>query len=238
MKNTIAVVGALASMMSVAAAELSGEAHAGYATQYIFRGQDLGNNLFYGGFDGTYSGLFGMKNLSANAGAWGGQFDFSSAGGAAIDGELDLYGSLGFDFGKVQAEAGYTYYLFDGATNSQEAFASLSTYCEKCEMHFALTYFVDIADQDQGGYLEATISKSFEFNEKLSLDIEFLAAYLVEETEFSHVGVTLALPYQLNDIITVSPYVAATFELGGLKTVSPSSAGNEYIAGASVSAGF
>jgi hypothetical protein len=239
MKKTIALIGAMASMMGGAAAELSGEAHAGYATQYIFRGQDLGNNLFYGGFDGTYSGLFGMKNLSANAGVWGGRFDFSPAGGPKVEGELDLLGSLAYDFGKVQAEVGYTYYLLDAdGLDSQEAFASLSSYCEKYEMHFALSYFMDIRDQDNGGYLEASVSKNFELNEKLSLNIEFLAAYLVEDSEFSHLGATLALPYQLNDIFTISPYVAATIELAGLKLVSPSNAENEYIGGVSISAGF
>jgi hypothetical protein len=239
MKKTIALVGALASMTGTAAAELGGEAHAGYATQYIFRGQDLGNNLFYGGFDGTYSGLFGMKNLSANAGVWGGKFEFSPAGGPEVDYEVDFFGSLGYDFGKLRAEAGYTYYLFDvDGRDSQEAFFSLSSFCEKLEMHFAVTYFLDIRDQDNGGYLEGTVSRSFELNEKLSLDLELLAAYLIEESEFSHLGATVALPFRLNDAFTVSPYVAATIELAGLKVVSPSNAQNEYIAGVSVSAGF
>ena len=235
MKKTIALVGALASMTGAAAAELGGEAHAGYATQYIFRGQDLGNNLFYGGFDGTYSGLFGMKNLSANAGVWGGKFEFSPE----VDREVDFFGSLAYDFGKLHAEAGYTYYLFDvDGLDSQEAFFSLSSFCEKLEMHFALTYFLDIRDQDNGGYLEGTVSRSFELNEKLSLDLELIAAYLTEESEFSHLGATVALPFRLNDAFTVSPYVAATIELAGLKVVSPSNAQNEYIAGVRVSAGF
>lgn len=239
MKKTILVIGALASMIGGAAAELSAGAHAGYATQYIFRGQDLGNSLFYGGFDGSYSGLFGMKNLSANAGVWGGRFDFSPAGGPKVEGELDFYGSLGYKFGKIEAEVGYTYYLFDaGGLDSQEAFAKLSTYCEKCEMEFALAYFLDLRDQDNGGYLEASVSKNIELSEKLSLDIELLGAYLAEESEFSHVGATVALQYQLNDMFTISPYVAATIELAGLKVVSPSDAQNEYIGGVSVSADF
>ena len=75
-------------------------------------------------------------------------------------------------------------------------------------------------------------------SERFSLDVEFLAAYLLEEVEFSHLGVTVALPFHVNDVITISPYAAATFELGGLQTVSPSDAQNEYIVGASVSAGF
>ncbi|MFP6882573.1 MAG: hypothetical protein VCA34_16600 [Roseibacillus sp.] len=48
----------------------------------------------------------------------------------------------------------------------------------------------------------------------------------------------MALPFRLNDAFTVSPYVAATIELAGLKVVSPSNAQNEYIAGVSVSTGF
>ena len=240
MKKSIALIGALASLTGGTVAELGGEAHVGYATQYIFRGQDLGNTLFYGGFDGTYSGLFGRKSLSANAGVWGGTFDFSPAGGPDVDGEVDLFGSLAYDFGKFQAEVGYTFYIFPDADglDSQEAFFTLSSYCEACKMYFALTYFLDIEDQDNGGYLEATVSRSFEINEKLSVDVELLAAYLTEESEFSHVGATVALPYQLSDIFTISPYVAATLELDGLKTVSPSNAENEYIGGVSISAGF
>lgn len=240
MKRLIALTGAVASLTGGAAAEFGGEMHVGYATQYIFRGQDLGNKLFYGGFDGTYSGLFGMKQLSANAGFWAGTFDFSPAGGPDIDSEIDLYGSLGYDFGKVQAEVGYTYYWFpdpDG-TDSQEAFFSLSSFCEACKVYFALTYFQDIANQDNGGYLEATAARSFALGEKFAVEVELLAAYLIEEGEFSHLGATVALPFQLNEVFTISPYVAATVELDGLQTVSPSDAENEYIAGVSLSAGF
>jgi hypothetical protein len=240
MKKSIALIGAASLLTGAAVAELSGEAHVGYATQYIFRGQDLGNSLFYGGFDGTYSGLFGMKQVSASAGVWGGTFDFSPAGGPDVDSEVDIYGSLGYDFGAFQLETGYTFYLFPDTDDldSQEAYFSLKAYCESCQVHAALTYYLDIADQDNGGYLEATVSRSFELSEKLSVDVELLAAYLLEEGEFSHVGATLALPIQLGEIFTISPYVAATIELDGLQDVSPSDAENEYIAGISLSAGF
>ncbi len=239
MKKTITLIGALASLTGGAAAELGGEAHAGYATGYIFRGQDLGDHLFYGGIDGTYSGLFGMKSLSVNAGLWAATFDSSSVPGSTVDAEVDFFGSVSYDFGPVEAEAGYTYYLFDAeGLDSQEAFFSLSSYCEALKTYFALAYFLDIRDQDNGGYLEGTAARSFEINEKLAIDVEILAAYLIEEGNFSHLGATVALPFQITDAITVSPYVAATLELEGLKAVSPSNAENEFIGAVSVSAGF
>ncbi len=236
----MALMGVWASLAGGAAAELGGEAHAGYATRYIFRGQDYGNTLFYGGFDGTYSGLFGMKSLAANAGVWAGNFDYSPAVGPDIDSEIDVFGSLGYDFGMLQAEAGYTFYLFpdSGVDDSQEAFFRLSSYWQACEIFVALTYFLDIEDQDNGGYLEATASRSFDLGEKLSLDVELLAAYLFEEGEFSHLGATVAFPYRIGEVLTVSPYAAMTLELEGLKSVSPSNAENEYIGGVSLSAGF
>lgn len=242
MKRLSALIGAVAaSLVGPATAEFEGEVQAGYATQYIFRGQDYGNSLFYGGFDGTYSSLFGMKKLSANAGVWAGTFDFSPAGGPDIDSEIDLYGSLGYNLGEnARFDVGYTYYLFpdEGDFDSQEAFFSLSAYSESLETHFALTYHLDIADQDNGGYLEGTAARRFALNDKLSLDVELLAAFLLEEGEFSHLGATFAMPYQLTDLITVSPYLSATLELDGLEGVSPVDAENEYIGGVTISAGF
>lgn len=240
MKKTIALIGVLASMTSGANAELTLDANAGYASEYIFRGQDYGNSLLYGGFDATYSGLFGLRKLSGRAGTWAGNFETRPAGGVNFDSEFDFYGALGYDLGFAQAEAGYTYYLFPdaGSLDSQELFFSFSKYCEECQMNFALTYFLDLEDQDNGGYLQATVSKSYTLSERLSLDIELLGAYLVEEGDFSHLGATISFPFVITDVLTLTPYVSGTLELDGLSTVSPTNAQNELIGGITLSAGF
>ena len=79
----------------------------GYATDYIFRGNDQGEDLVSIGLD--YSSAL-TEDINYNLGAWYASFD-----GPANDVELDLYASLDWELFGLGWEAGVVFYNYPDA---------------------------------------------------------------------------------------------------------------------------
>ena len=164
MRKHTKIIGAMAAASALlagyASAELEGEVHVGYSSEYEFRFVDLGDDLVEAGVDLSYDAGF----VGLSAGAWYGSVDnqFDSFN------ELDLYAAISKELGPVNLELGYIYYGFDatGSTDTQEVYLS-ATYNLPWEIALSATYYYDF-DAANGWYLQPELSKSFKFNDCLA----------------------------------------------------------------------
>jgi len=236
MRNYRKTIGALAAASALvagyASADIEGDVHIGYSSDYIFRGADLGNGLAEAGVDLStdYAGL----NFSG--GLWYGSIeksDLFDGPGFAIPShysELDIYGAVSKDFGFVTAHLGYIWYIYqdnDVVTpvgsfklrdDAQELYFGLSR-----EIYWgingALTYYMPV-EGENGGYLELGLDKTFKLHECVDLVAGVKAGYFVEAHDWAHVTPSLTLNIKVKDNVTISPYVAYSFEGDDLATVS------------------
>ncbi|MFK7910651.1 MAG: TorF family putative porin [Akkermansiaceae bacterium] len=219
MKNTIKSIiiggGLMAASSLTASAEVEYEVYAGYHSAYEFRGVNFGDDMFDAGFE-LSTELGG--GISLTAGAWYQDSD-GNTGVAAFD-ELDLYLELSKSFGSVDVSVGYISYIFPGTqnVNTDEVYVGLSTELES-GIGFGLTYYHDTNEID-GGYLEFEVTKSYEINPCVSLDISAGAAwsfgYNRDVTSpgatgdldgFNHFFAGLALPWEVRENFTLTPYI-------------------------------
>jgi len=237
MQNYCKTIGALAAASALvagtASAEIEYEIHTGYTSQYIFRGQDAGDDLVEVGVDAAYE----LNGLSLSAGAWYGSFDTAAPGQVDAD-ELDLYAEVAKDFGFVNAAIGYIYYdnlralATPGAPDQQEVYFSVGH--EFLGFETSLTYFWDV-EGDNNGYTEAFFGKKFELSPCLVLNTGVTAAYLWEEHDFAHVTARVALDWTFTETATLSPFVAHSWGLGNKGGLNYD---NELVGGALLSVKF
>ncbi len=88
----LALAGLSTTLVAAAAAEIESEFHAGYSSDYVFRGMDIGPDLFEFGLDFAGSGNAGaLGDFDWSAGIWYGSF---SVGDDTGSNELDVYGEV------------------------------------------------------------------------------------------------------------------------------------------------
>jgi uncharacterized protein (TIGR02001 family) len=205
MKNTMIAGVAAFALAAPAYAALETEIHAGYHTIYEFRGVDLGDDLYEAGIDLSYELIEGLE---LSGGVW---YADNDAGD-----ELDLYVGLTKSIGPVDLSVGYIYYNIPegSAWDTDEFYLGLSHELA-CGIGLALTYYEDV-DEIDAGYLEFEVTKSIELSECLALDIAAGAAWSFDYNadvdgtsldDFNHWHVSLALPWELKEDVTLSPYV-------------------------------
>jgi len=260
MQNYCKIIGAMAAMSALVAgnaqAEVEYDLHAGYSTSYLFRGANLGDDLVEAGVDVSAD----VAGLTLSGGAWYGDYDISNGGlGDSVQGydvysahELDLYAEVAKDFGFLTASVGYIYYDQQGyilnnlVGDSQEVYFSVSR-----DFGFAtaaLTYYWDVqgdvADGDNDGYSTLDVSKSFELNQCLTLNVGSTLGYLVEEGHLAHLTTKVSLDYAFAEHAKFSPYVAGSLDLSGghgnayQYGAITDNAKNELVGGAMISASF
>lgn len=217
-KTVGALVAATGMLAGYATAELEGEVHVGYNTEYIWRGVELGQDMAEAGVDLAYD-LGNGFNVSG--GAWYASFDDS----LWADDELDLYAEVSKDFGWATFFTGYIYYMNGPHTNkwisrsddAQEVYFGFSR-----ELFWgidaSLAYYWDIVG-DNGGYTELGLEKSVELSPCLTWDNGVKLGYMIEEGGLSHLTVMTALNWNFWGNATVSPYLAYSWELDELDTV-------------------
>ncbi|RYD34509.1 MAG: hypothetical protein EOP87_09065 [Verrucomicrobiaceae bacterium] len=256
MRNYSKLIGALAAVSALAAGNASAidinyNLHAGYTSEYIFRGINSGSDLVETGFDASTELASGF-NLSA--GVWAATFDAPTAGGSNDQTEIDLYAKASYDLGFAVASVGYIYYYNDqdDATvgigrdlfDAQEVSFGLSR--EFFGLNVGLTYFWDVST-DNDGYSELSISKSFELNSCLTLNVGSALGYLVERGHLSHLTTKVSLDYEFVENARFSPFVALSVDLTGghfddvvpsPTTSSAPGTKNELVGGAMISVDF
>ncbi len=238
MQNYCKTIGAMAAASALvagtASAEIEYELHTGYSTQYVFRGQDLGDNLTEAGFDAAYD----YNGIMLSNGIWAAFFNNSPANtGNQIDSEVDLYAEAAYDFGYVTGAIGYIYYWNLGAlgADAQEVYFSVAKDFYGVETSF--TYFWDVAGAgiDNDGYSELYAGKGFELSPCVTLNTGLTLGYLWEQTEASHLQLKVGVDWAAFENATISPFLAYSWGLGNSGNVSYE---NEFVAGSILAVSF
>ncbi|MES2441106.1 MAG: hypothetical protein V4584_18735 [Verrucomicrobiota bacterium] len=218
-------------------AEVEYELHTGYSSSYLFRGVELGDDLVEVGFDAAAE----YNGFALSAGVWGTAFDQSGTSND-IDSEVDLYAEAGYDLGFATASVGYIYYWnlanTSGGVDDQEVYFSLSR-----DFGFAtasLTYFWDVIENLGGneGYTELALSRAFELNQCLTLNVGGNLGYLIEGGDFTALTTKVSLDWGFAEHAKVSPFVAYSIALGESTGSLWNSTENEFVAGSMLSVGF
>jgi hypothetical protein len=185
---------------------------AGYDTDYIWRGYDLGHDFAWTALD--LSIPLG-DSLEASLGVWyTDTFDDDS------NNEVNYYASLGQDFGAFGVEIGYTHYAYPDAGNgpeSNEAYISAGTTVGPLDVSLAYYHDFDL----EVSYVEAAATTSIPLSSAVSLDPSVGISYAdiddapagVEDSGFNHFFARLDLSIQLTDSATLTPYVATSSAL-------------------------
>ena len=185
---------------------------AGYDTDYIFRGYDLGHDYTWTALD--LSIPLG-DSLEASLGVW-----YTDAFNDSPGNEIDLYASLAQDFGAFGVEIGYIHYAYPDAGNgpeSNEAYISAGTTVGPLDVSLAYYHDFDL----EVSYVEAAATTSIPLSSAVSLDPSIGISYAdiddapagVEDSGFNHFFARLDLSIQLTDSATLTPYVATSSAL-------------------------
>lgn len=248
MQNYCKTIGALAAASALVAgnatAEIEYEIHTGYSSEFIFRGVDLGNNLFEVGLDAATE----WNGIGLSAGAWAGFFDAGNIwrdGGYyntnnQIDSRVDWYGEVSYDFGFMTGAIGYVYYWNMGqlGVDDQEIYFQASR-----DLGFAaasLTYFWDLAENNGGnnGYMELALGRSWELNPCLVLNVGTNIGFLAETTTFTAWTTKASLDWGFVDRARLSPFVALSIALDEENNTMWEETNNEFVAGSMLSVSF
>jgi hypothetical protein len=240
MHNYCKTIGALAAASALVAgnaqAEVEYEIHTGYSSMYLFRGLDLGDDLVEVGLDAATE----VNGFGLSAGIWASAFDSSATTNSGTDNEIDFYVEGSKDLGFLTASIGYIYYwnMSSLGVDDQEVYFAVSR-----DFGFAtasLTYFWDIVENNGGnnGYTELALSRSFELNQCLTLNVGTNVGFLVEGGEFTSWTTKTSLDWGFTETAKLSPFVAVSIALGEEANTAWASTDNEFVAGSMLSVSF
>jgi hypothetical protein len=250
MQNYCKTIGALAAASALVAGNASAEVEytlgTGYTSEYIFRGQNLGQDLV----EASASASTEWNGIGLSAGAWYGSYDT----GADLDGdlvrdadvdELDLFAEASKDLGFVNAAVGYIYYMNEDiagrngidaiADDVQEAYVKLSR-----DLGFAnayAAYYWDL-EGDNDGYSELGLSRGFELNQCLTLNLGTNIGYMWEDDQDTSWTTKASLDWGFAESAKLSPFVALAVQLTDDNDNYTAGFGNELIGGCMLSTSF
>ena len=213
MQNYCKTIGALAAASALVAGNASAEVEytlgTGYTSEYLWRGANLGEDLV----EVTATASTEWNGLGLSAGAWYGSFD--NGGDRPSEGdidELDLFGEVSKDLGFLTAAVGYIYYMYEPYDNqdAQEVYVKLSR-----DLGFASAYAVYFWDVegDNDGYSEIGLSRGFELNQCLTLNLSTNYGFMFEETQDTAWTTKAALDWGFAENAKLSPFVALSVAL-------------------------
>lgn len=210
----VSAVGAYAEGPSV-----SGVASVDVMTNYVWRGQTLSNSwVIQPAVSVSYGGFTAALWANYDSDRYEGGSDSSGHGEVT---ETDLTLSYSRDIGDFTLGAGYIYYAFDAANDTQEVFAT-ATYNVLLSPTLAVFYDYDEGD---GWYIQAAVSHTFDLPKNLALRIGASASYNIDSemlgydkdgdtfSGFYNGEVSTALTMPVTDHISITPKVAYSFAL-------------------------
>lgn len=249
MQNYCKTIGALAAASALAAGnatayDIDYEMTAGYTSEYLFRGFNLGQDLV----EVELVAATQINGFALSAGAWYASFDESTGAGAPFNNananELNLFAEVGYDLGFAEAAVGYIYYYYpQGQANQtllgrakadQEVYFSLAR--DFGIVDVSLTYYWLTSGSDNDGYTELAASNSTALNHCLTLESGVAVGYQVEKGKFAHITAQVGLAYAFTENATFTPFVAHSWSLSENGIYAGTR--NELVGGALVSVSF
>jgi len=215
----------------------------GYDSMYVFRGVSVlgtsaSDGLIWTNLSGTYNVI---TNLSITTGVWWAN-SYNQSGGANYPGgfynELDAYASVTYSAGPVDLSVGYIYYNYPylapgGLYDTHEITLGLA-YTALPYVTPSLTMYYDCG-RYQGWYGELRVDGEIPvYGDIITLNPSFWtsvdfgsvrkafagenlttgAVDLGGTAGFNDIGVGLKAVIKVNEVISVSPYVKASFPIG------------------------
>ena len=225
MKKTIALSAISAMALSGLAysqddASVSTDLAVSYNTKYVFRGQDLGDDLYTYGIDVAGSDFCG---LDWSAGIWYANWDpgDDEFGNPFGDEELDIYGEVSKSFGNFTAALGFIRYVFPDGNDegNTEVYAGVST--EYAGFALGATVYWNV-DADSGSvtssgdlYYEVSAEYAYDISDKISASAGVTVGFQDLEIRgdddfdgYAHITATLGASYAVSENISVSPYIS------------------------------
>jgi hypothetical protein len=195
------------------ATDLGFEFILGYDTEYNFRGQAYGENITY--LDLGYEFSITDK-LSLEIGGW---YAVVPDAPDAFT-EMDYYATLSYVMSEnTTVGLSYTHYSYFNIDWADQL--ELGTFVETSwgSFDFAFAFYHDF--QVDGQYVQAAVSRTFEVSDWLAIEpgalISANRTYLISDTGFNNVGLSLAFPIPVTDNLVLRPYIAAALPVDALK---------------------
>jgi len=238
MKNNCKIIGALAAASALVAGNASAEVeyliHAGYTSEYIFRGIDLGNNLTEAGLDASTE----VNGWGLSAGVWSAAFD--SPAPDDINLETDFYGAVSKDLGFMTAKVGYIYYWNLGNLGVDDQEISFQASRDFGFATASLTYFWDLCENAGGnnGYTEFALSRSWELSPCLTASVGSNVGFLLESGDFTAWTTRASLDWGFVENAKLSPFIALSVALGEDDATAWAQTDNEFVAGTMLNVSF
>ena len=217
-------------------AEIESEFSLGYANEYIFRGLELGDDLYEFSFD--FSGT-GYCDFDWNAGIWYGMYEnsFGSSDFERNEEEVDLYLGIAketgfgtFGFGAIR----YIYPDYDDS-DTLELYLSYGISFNAIDLGAAIYWTVDAqraADLESGDwYAELTAVYNFQLTETLTGEVGVGVAFFDARwgDGLATYSAHLALSQEISENITLTPYVSLTSNDSDYDRVIPGSDGDDNL---------
>jgi hypothetical protein len=253
MQNYCKTIGALAAASALVAGNASAEVEytlgTGYTSEYIFRGENLGQDLV----EVSASASTEWNGIGLSAGAWYGSYDTEGRDPAGdplaeadVD-ELDLFAEASKDLGFVTAAIGYIYYMNEDvagrnggnawADDVQEVYFKFSR-----DLGFAnayATYFWEVeGNSNHGDYSEIGLSRGFELNQCLTCNLSTNIGYMWEHSQDTAWTTKASLDWGFAESAKLSPFVALAVQLTDDNDNYTGGFGNELVGGCMLSTSF
>lgn len=212
-------------MLASTALAADGPAVTGFASldamsNYVWRGQKIGNSwvlqpslgITYEGFSAAFWANYDSDRVEMTSG--------NESGHGEVN-EVDFTLSYSRTIGKFTVGAGYIYYAFDGANDTQEVFATATA---NVLLNPTLTVYYDF-DEGDGWYIVAGISHTFSLPKDISLKLAGYASYNIDSkmlgydeeggrfSNFYNAEVSSALTIPVTKNFSITPKVAYTWAL-------------------------
>ena len=223
--STLLAIGSALALSGTAHAEIEGEVHAGFNTDYVFRGADLGGTNYEVGADigGSLS-----CGIDWSLGVWWIDAEESVVGNSGWE-EIDFYGELSKDVGFGTVAVGFVNYNYGDADfglsgtgrdlpDDNEIYLSVATQFNDISASLQLNYGFN------GGFtfsesliLEGGLGYDFDFTEDFSGSLSVDAGYVIDEGDtssgslsddgFAFFSVSLSGSYAITEQISFNPYI-------------------------------
>jgi len=239
MQNYCKTIGALAAASALVAGNASAEVEytlgTGYTSEYIFRGENLGQDLVEASATATTE----WNGLGLSAGAWYGSYDVAESD---VD-ELDLFAEVSKDLGFATAAIGYIYYMNEDTgvnlDDFQEVYVKLSRDLGFANAYAAYYWNLEgVADNYFGDYSELGLSRAFELNQCLTLNLGTNIGYMWADDQDTSWTTKASLDWGFAENAKLSPFVALAVQLTDDNDNYTEGHGNELVGGCMLSTSF
>ena len=200
----LTLTGVSLSLLSVSQAEVETSFSAGYTSDYVYRGEFFGTDLFDFGIEASGSGeLGGLGEVGLTGGVWYAAFESGN--------ELDIYGEISKDLEGFSIAAGITNYSYfgDGGGTDDDIEPYLSLGTEMGGVSLGVAAYYD-AGESYAHDLYWELSAGYEVDLG-SMTLGLSATYGYFDSESEYVALSAGLDIPVSDSISITPHITTTF---------------------------